>query len=817
MAEPDIPAIGQDVPTEIRTFMFSDVRGYTHFTQERGDEAGARLAARFAAITRETVAARGGRLLELRGDGALSVFSSARQAVRAAVDLQVRFAQEAAEDPSTPMPVGIALDAGEAVPVEGGYRGGALNLAARLCAIAGPGEIFVSDGLVHLARKIEGLAYVERGYEQLKGIDEPVRVIAVAPESEAAARSAVEAEAASRLPVGNFLGAVPSGKLVARDEEMHQIAGALEGVAGGDGHLLLIVGERGVGKTRLAQEASVEARSRGFLVATGRCYESQRALAYYPFLEALAHLLHAAPAPLRGVAGKRWPHLARLLPEELPSAPTPDTDPQEEQARLYRAVTGFVVACAEHAPVALLLDDLQWADERSLDLLAHLARNTRANAVLLLGTYLDVDLSTDNRLGKLVRELGRERLLERIPLRRLGMDATAELMSSLMGESAVSPELVDLVHRRTRGRPLFVEEMVRALGGRYQLVCELGAGGMGRVFQAVDTRDDSAVAVKILFASTEAGIEALLRFQQEGAVLSTLKQPNIVEVKGTFLEEHISCIIMELLDGRSLAQVLRTEQLDLARIKHILSQVAAALVYAHGRNIVHRDLKPDNIMVLDGDQVKVTDFGIARVLGTAATLNTATGMTVGTPLYMAPEQIEGREVDGRADIYALGAVLYQMVTGKPPFEGADPITTGIKHLREAAAAGRDCGRPAARLGGADPADAGQGPRRPAADGEGAGRSDRGALDRAGHSRLALAAGTRPHAHSDARTEAGDTGLPAHADPRTHATPHPWSSNSPRDRLPLPRAATLGASRSSARPGSHHRRGGLPRHPERRVL
>jgi serine/threonine protein kinase/class 3 adenylate cyclase/sugar lactone lactonase YvrE len=722
--------------TSVLTFMFSDVRGYTRFTHEQGDEAGAHLAAKFAAVTRETIAARGGRLVELRGDGALSVFSSARQAVRAAVDLQVRFAQETAEDPATPMPVGIALDAGEAVPVEGGYRGGALNLAARLCAIAGSGEVFVSEGLVHLARKIEGLAYVERGYEQLKGISEPVRVIAVAPESEVAARSAAEAEAVTRLPVGNFLGAVPAGKIVARDEEMRQITGVLESVAGGDGQLLLIVGERGVGKTRLAQEASVEARSRGFLVATGRCYESQRALPYYPFLEALSHLLQAAPAPLRGVAGKRWPHLARLIPDELPGAPTPDTDPREEQARLYRAVTGFVTACAEHAPVALLLDDLQWADERSLDLLAHLTRNTRAGAVLLLGTYLDVDLSTDHRLGKMVRELGRERLLERISLRRLGMDGTAELMSSIMGETFISPELVELVHRRTRGRPLFVEEMVRALGGRYQLVCELGAGGMGRVFQAIDTRDDSPVAVKILFASTEAGIEALLRFQQEGAVLSTLKHPNIVEVKGTFLEEHISCIIMELLDGRSLAQVLRDGSglthdstgagtaepaptptpapavgassasagraergapaetaltavpasrptPDLARIKRILSQVTAALVYAHSRNIVHRDLKPDNIMVLDGDAVKVTDFGIARVLGTAATLNTATGMTVGTPLYMAPEQIEGREVDGRADIYALGAVLYQMVTGKPPFEGADPITTGIKHLREA--------------------------------------------------------------------------------------------------------------------------------------
>jgi hypothetical protein len=300
---------------------------------------------------------------------------------------------------------------------------------------------------------------------------------------------------------------------------------------------------------------------------------------------------------VRSSAERRWPHLARLLPEELAGDPTPDSDPREEESRLYRAVTGFVAACSETAPVAILLDDLQWADDRSLDLLAHLAHNTRAARVMILGTYLDADLSSETHLGRLVRELSRERLLDRVTLRRLSLEGTTALIASVMSESVISPELVDLVQRRTKGRPLFVEEMVRALGGRYRLVRELGAGGMGRVFQAVDIRDGSPVAVKILFASTDAGLDALLRFQQEGAVLSTLKHPNIVEVKGTFLEEYISAIIMELLDGRSLGEVLRTEELDLARIKHILSQVAAALVYAHGRGIVHRDIKPDNIMV----------------------------------------------------------------------------------------------------------------------------------------------------------------------------------------------------------------------------
>ena len=167
---------GLDRSEGIQTFMIADVRGYTTFTQARGDEAAARLAAKFAALSREGVEARGGRVIELRGDEALAVFSSPRQAIRAALDLQERFAQETRDDPALPLPVGIGLDAGEAVPVEGGYRGGALNLAARLCAVAAAGEVLASREVAHLARTVEGVRYVERGLVRLKGLDKPVEV-----------------------------------------------------------------------------------------------------------------------------------------------------------------------------------------------------------------------------------------------------------------------------------------------------------------------------------------------------------------------------------------------------------------------------------------------------------------------------------------------------------------------------------------------------------------------------------------------------------------------------------------------------------------
>jgi class 3 adenylate cyclase/streptogramin lyase len=172
-----------DIPAEIRAFLIADVRGYTLFTQQRGDEAAAKLAARFAQVAREGVQARAGRVIELRGDEALCVFPSPRQAIRAAVELQDRFVDETLADAALPLGVGIGLDAGEAVPVEGGYRGGALNLAARLCGQAGPGEILASREIVHLARRVEGVTYADRGEVTFKGLPDPVKVIEVSSET----------------------------------------------------------------------------------------------------------------------------------------------------------------------------------------------------------------------------------------------------------------------------------------------------------------------------------------------------------------------------------------------------------------------------------------------------------------------------------------------------------------------------------------------------------------------------------------------------------------------------------------------------------
>lgn len=460
------PAAGGDPglapEPSVHTFLIADVRGYTQFTLEQGDEAAAYLATRFAHLVEGTVSMWDGRVIELRGDEALVVFSSPRQALRAAVELQERLGEESE---TFRLGVGIGLDAGEAIAVGGGYRGAALNLAARLCSLARAGEVLASEGVIHLARKVDGLAYGERGTAQLKGFNDPVKVIQVTASARPSPIGGAETvpDGEQRLPVGGFLGSLPSGALVAREEELGRLLEALEAAAAGQGRLVLLAGEPGIGKTRLAQELTLAAHARGFLVAAGRCYQPQQALPYYPFLDALGMAYTAAPVAIQDQASHRWPYLARLLPDQLGATAAATSDSPEEQERLFRAVSAFLLALAESSPVALLLDDLHWADSASLQLLQHLARQTRVGRVLLLGTYRDVEVRPDHPLEAALRDLSREQVMERVALKRLGESDTSTFITETMGRLEAEPEFAALVHRHTDGNPFFTQQVLQAL------------------------------------------------------------------------------------------------------------------------------------------------------------------------------------------------------------------------------------------------------------------------------------------------------------------------------------------------------------------
>jgi predicted Ser/Thr protein kinase len=211
--------------------------------------------------------------------------------------------------------------------------------------------------------------------------------------------------------------------------------------------------------------------------------------------------------------------------------------------------------------------------------------------------------------------------------------------------------------------------------GNYQIVEELGRGGMAVVYRAYQPSLNRYVALKVLPPQLAFDPQFVERFVREARAAAGLRHPNIVVVHDVGEQEGLYYIVMEYLEGRTLKEVIEQEgRLPPARVAHILEQVANALDYAHERGFIHRDVKPANIFVGEHDQVTLTDFGIAKAASEAEQL-TRTGMLVGTPEYMSPEQAEGGVVDYRTDLYALGIVLYQMLTGRVPFKGKTPHST----------------------------------------------------------------------------------------------------------------------------------------------
>src|SRR6201984_1488955 len=224
-----------------------------------------------------------------------------------------------------------------------------------------------------------------------------------------------------------------------------------------------------------------------------------------------------------------------------------------------------------------------------------------------------------------------------------------------------------------------------AKAGRYEIVGELGRGAMGVVYKATDPVIGRPVAVKTIRLSEEGtGLsrpELLTRFQTEARAAGLLTHPNIVVVFDAGEEDGLYYITMELVEGKSLQALLDGgHAFPLPRTLRIMEQTCSALQFAHERNVIHRDIKPANLMLTPDDTVKITNFGTAKILQFGTVQQTAHVM--GTPSYMSPEQVKGRPVDGRSDIFSLGVLLYEIVTGEKPFPGHSITTVIYKIVNE---------------------------------------------------------------------------------------------------------------------------------------
>lgn len=217
--------------------------------------------------------------------------------------------------------------------------------------------------------------------------------------------------------------------------------------------------------------------------------------------------------------------------------------------------------------------------------------------------------------------------------------------------------------------------------GPYRIVAPLGAGGMAAVYEAYQPAVDRHVALKVLPRHFAQDQEFIGRFEQEAKILASLQHPHILPVHDFGESDGFTFIVMPFIKTGTLADIIDQQPLPLDQIIRVISQVGDALDYAHARGLVHRDVKPSNILIDERGNCLLADFGIAKILEGADNL-TATGGLVGTPKYMSPEQGMGQSVDGRSDIYSLGVVLYEMATGRVPYEAETPVAVVVKHIRD---------------------------------------------------------------------------------------------------------------------------------------
>lgn len=409
--------------------------------------------------------------------------------------------------------------------------------------------------------------------------------------AEAAAADAADTQTLDSLAGGVFVG---------RRQELGELKAAFEGALSGEGRMVTLVGEPGIGKTRTAQELATYARLRKATVLWGRCYEGEGAPAYWPWVQAIrSYVRECDPARLRSELGAGAADVAEAVPdvrERLPDTGPPRAfdDPQTARFRLFDSITAFLKGAARTDPILLVLDDLHWADEGSLRLLEFVARELAGGRLLLIGTYRDVDLSRRHPLSQTLGELSRERLFERILLRGLTRDDVGRFVEATCG-IAPPPALVEAVHAQTEGNPLFVTEVVRLLVQEGELAPDRLTGRetwsvripegvrevIGRRLDRLSERCNDTLTI-----ASVVGREFAL--DQLELLIDDLSKDRLLEV----LEEALAARVIEELPralGRyqfthALIQETLAEELSLTRRVQLHARIAESLEALYGRD-----------------------------------------------------------------------------------------------------------------------------------------------------------------------------------------------------------------------------------------
>ena len=529
-------------------------------------------------------------MIELRGDEALAVFRSPRQAIRAAVELQTGLLQATKAAPDHPLPVGIGLDAGEAVPVESGFRGGALNLAARLCSEAGPGEILGSQGLVHLARAVEGVQYLDRGELHLKGLSDPVRVLAIASEG-----SDVTEQIRSLLPIRPAR-PVYGGRMHFR------VLGPLEVDAGGGpiplggpkqravlAHLLIRANQLVPADTLVdgiwGDEPPEKARNvlQTYVSHLRKAIGRDRIQSLAPgYRLRLDH-------PELDVT--RFDALMRDAKKALPVDPNIAVGMVDDALGLWRGP-----ALADLADQPSLLVEAARLDELRLE-----AQEFRIEGLLAGGAEARAIGELE---ALLARHPWRESLwgLLMLGLYRDGRQAEAlnafqrarEILADELGIDP-SPELLRL-HERILKQDPGLELRGEPLRG-YRLLEKVDDGPTGIVFRAIQPHVERDVAVKVFREGIAADPEFVRRFDPDAQAIAALEHPHIAPIYDYWREPGRAYIVSRYLRGGSLrAMEERGEPLERDRLLRVVEQVSLALAFAHRQGVAHGNVGSPNVL-----------------------------------------------------------------------------------------------------------------------------------------------------------------------------------------------------------------------------
>lgn len=441
---------------ETAIIMVTDLVGSTELASRVGNVTYEALRHEHDSILGDDIEDSGGLVIKNTGDGVLAVFPSVTAALAAATTIQQHLERRTRTADVATLRVRIGISIGDALVDDGDYFGIPPIEATRLCARAEGGEILISDPVLAVLRDRKGHRFDSRGPLELKGMAEPVTawILHWQPLPEA-----TDAALPPRLR------GLTHTTYVGRAAEQSRLLESWDRTVDAQRQVVVISGEPGIGKTRLVAEAAATAIPDDALILYGRCDEDQ-GVPYHPWLEILREYVRVAPRRLlRPYAGE----LVRLVPELTQKLgtppPPPSTDPDAERYQLFNAVAGLLTGATARAPLLVILDDLHWADQPTLQLFRHLVTTTTAGRLMLLGTFRDSDVGAEDPLTAMLADLRRESGVTRIDLVGLAAPEIIDLMEVTAGHpiDASGLDLAGEVHRETAGNPFFVGEILRHL------------------------------------------------------------------------------------------------------------------------------------------------------------------------------------------------------------------------------------------------------------------------------------------------------------------------------------------------------------------